>query len=277
MHMANADIDDPFALRYFDALAKIPAGAGRLALSANADKMKPNCPPLIFVPGGYHGAWCFALWMRELEQQAWPSGAIDVRGHGGLQQNGDFPKAGVEAMAADVKVASGHLDEPPILCGHSLGALLVAVAAQSIEVAGLVLLAPSPPGNLPGAKKVPTVSDDAVVQPPSIDEAMQRFYPRWNEPNIASMLERLTPESPRLLNDRYQLRIPVDAGRINAPALCISTGLDDHARHPPGQDEAVATFYGADHHHLPNASHCLMVDPDWHEGLDIILNWWRAR
>ncbi len=275
--MNKADTDDPFALDYFDALPKVQAGEGRLALGLSTYQAKTTQPALIFVPGGYHGAWCFALWMRELDRIGWPSGAVDVRGHGELRQGEGFCQAGVAAMAADVKTACAHLDHPPMLCGHSLGALLAAVAAQDFLIAGLVQLAPSPPGQLPGAKKVPTVPDDAIVQPPSTDEAMHRFYPRWAGQDISALLARLTPESPRLLNDRYQLRITVDASQINAPALCISTGLDDHARHPPGQDEAVAAFYGADHHHLPNASHCLMVDPDWEKGLRIILDWWRSR
>ena len=51
--------------------------------------------------------------------------------------------------------------------------------------------------------------------------------------------------------------------KLDALALCIAEGLDDPDLHPEGQDRAAADFYGATYLHLKDASHCLMVDPDW--------------
>lgn len=263
-----------FAFDYLDGLTAEPADQGRLykgsGLTADLDR-----PPLLLVHGAFHGAWCYGLWLRELDRQGWPAAALDVRGHGGLARESDFPTFGVRAMAADIVAAGAVLGRPPILCGHSLGALLAGVAAEAMDLAGLVLLAPSPPGQLAGAKALPAIPGGAAVPPPAREEAAAKFFPRWDGDDAAVevLTARLTPQSPVLLNERFALSVPVDRAAIDASALVIECGLDNPDLHPPGQDAAVADFYGGDYRHLPGASHCLMVDPDWQVGLRAILDW----
>jgi pimeloyl-ACP methyl ester carboxylesterase len=86
---------------------------------------------------------------------------------------------------------------------------------------------------------------------------------------------RLCPESPALLNDRYQMRVSADPKWVKGPTLCISAGLDDNALHPAGQDEAIAGYIGADYQVLPGAGHCFMADDSWRLGADAILDWLR--
>jgi len=264
-----------FALDYMDGLRVERVGDGRLFLGDAIDNA--DGPPLVLlVHGAFHGAWCYGLWMRELDRRGWPAAALDIRGHGGLAQDDAFVAAGVRDMAADIVAAGRELGRPPILCGHSLGALLVGVAAEDMDLAGLVLMAPSPPGQLPGAKALPTVPETDVIAPPELATAASKFFPRLGAAKAAPLVERLTSESPVLLNDRMALRVPVDREKISARALSISAGLDDQDLHPPGQDAAVGAFYGGPNQHLPNASHCFMCDPDWDAGLEAILNWWQA-
>ena len=258
---------------YFDSLPKMACGLGRLVMGHAFDQPVNERPTLLLVHGAFHGAWCYGLWLQELDRLGWPAASLDVRGHGGLHQTGEFHRFGVYDMAEDIRAVQKLVNRPIVLCGHSLGALMVGVAAEAMTLAGLVLLAPSPPGQLSGAKSIPRVPEDKAIMPPSLTTAGEKFFPRLDMETIAILVSRLVPESPVLLNDRFTLRVPVDNEKINAPALCISSGLDDLELHPPGQDEAVATFYGGEYHHLPNASHCFMCDPDWGAGLEIILNW----
>lgn len=263
-----------FAFDYLDGLSTLPAGQGRLYLGA-ALAADPDQPPLLLVHGAFHGAWCYGLWLRELDRRGRPAAALDIRGHGALARDDAFAGTGVRAMADDIVAAGTAVGRPPILCGHSLGALLVGVAAEVMELAGLVLLAPSPPGQLPGARALPVVLADAVVAPPDAATAAAKFFPRWDgdAAALAALSGRLTPESPVLLNERFELSVPVDRAAIDAPALVIECGLDSPDLHPPGQDKAVADFYGGAYRLLPGASHCLMVDPDWRIGLQAILDW----
>ncbi len=268
-----------FAFDYVDNLPHEPAGQGRLLKGAAFAKADGTRPPILLVHGAYHGAWCYALWMRELDRHGWPVAALDVRGHGGLPQDANFADAGVRQMAEDIVAAGDLIETPPILCGHSLGALLVGVAAETMDLAGLVLLAPSPPGQLPGARALPAIAEGKVKSPPDLSTASANFFPRWagDPAAVAKLVGRLTPESPVLQNERFRLSVPVDRDAIDAPALCIACGLDSEDLHPPGQDKAVADFYDAEYRILPNASHCLMVDPDWQTGLNSILDWAQRR
>lgn len=265
-----------FALDYFDQLPTRPSAEGRLVAGRAAAAPSLDQPPVLLVHGAFHGAWCYGLWLRELDRLGWPGYALDIRGHGGLPQGPAFVGHGVRDMIADIRAAGDLIGRPPILAGHSLGALLVGAAAEAMDLAGLVLLAPSPPGQLPGAKALPPVPETTVIAPPDLTTAVDKFFPRLDAATAAPLVDRLTPESPVLLNDRMELRVPVDQDRISVPALCVSAGLDDADLHPPGQDEAVGAFYGGSNRHLANASHCFMCDPDWSVGLNAILDWWRS-
>jgi pimeloyl-ACP methyl ester carboxylesterase len=238
--------------------------------------------PLLFVPGGYHGAWCYGGYLDAFAGAGIACAAVEPRGHGVLAAEGLDPAAGLADYAADVAAASRHLAAlagiAPVLVGHSLGALVAAMAVHLAPAAGLVLLAPSPPGNLPGAQPVPAVPEDKLRAPPPRAEAAARFFGGLAPSGLDAWCARLCPESPRALNDRYLLRIGVDPAPLRRlPSLCIEAGREDAARHPAGQDEALAAFYGARHLLLPDAPHCLMVGPAgaasaaliraWHDGL----------
>ena len=91
---------------------------------------------------------------------------------------------------------------------------------------------------------------------------------------IGLLYGRLTPENPRLLNECFLLRVPVDRLSLDAPTLCISVGLDYSYLHPEGQDRAGADFFGGTYLHLDEAPYFLMLDPDWRAGLTVITEWW---
>ncbi len=57
----------------------------------------------------------------------------------------------------------------------------------------------------------------------------------------------------------------------------LEAGRDDQARHPPGQDRALAAFLGADHVLLPEAPHCLMLAPWEAAAAAPVIAWYRAR
>jgi pimeloyl-ACP methyl ester carboxylesterase len=233
-----------------------------------------NGPPaLLFVHGGYHGAWCYGAWMRALAEQGVASAAVDLPGHGSLSHEGLDTAAGMDSQATSLVGALEALDSRPILVGHSLGGMIVALAATRTPVGPLVLAAPSPPGNLPGAKTVPAVPAGDPAAPPSQDSATERFLGGEAVPWIADFHRHLCPESPALLNDRYGLRVTVDPARMPRPSLVLEAGRDCPIRHPAGQDAAIARFYGSDYRMLPAAGHCLMVGPWAPAALAAILDW----
>ncbi|WP_255468080.1 alpha/beta fold hydrolase [Achromobacter sp. UMC71] len=271
---------DPLDFGLADRLATRPAGQGRLLIGKAADAFTSGpCarPGLLFVPGAYHGAWCFAHYLDYFAHAGLACAAVDVRGHGPLPQHADFIRAGIADLAQDVIAALDVLDGPVIVVGHSMGALPALLAATQRPVTGVILMAPSPPANLPGALALPPVPEDAVRRAPADTEIRARFLATSPERDVSAVMRRITPESPQVLNDRYLLRVPVDPAAITAPGLCLEAGLDTHDRHPPGQDRAIARLFGFDHAVLAGQPHCMMYGDDWRASASVILDWHRKR
>lgn len=234
-------------------------------------------PSVLFVHGGFHGAWCWAPFLRFFSAKNVPVAALDLRGHGGLPQSEAFLSEGVHHMAADVTESARALGGPIVLAGHSLGALVAMAAAEHIKPAGLILLAPSPPKDVPDVRLLPPFPEGQLIAPPPEDRTRKWFLSGYSGGDIEPYLDRLTPESPAFLNDRYRARISAKPDWVQGPTLCVSAGKDETLLHPAGQDEAIAAYYGAKFQTIPEAGHCLMLDDAWQASAALILDWLTRR
>ena len=190
-----------------------PAGTKTLGLR-HARLFTALCAPgpvVLFIHGGFHGAWSWAPTMRLFAEHKISTASIDLRGHGGLPQDSGFLEDGVGVMSEDVCEAAAALGGDVVLVGHSLGALVAMSAAREMCPRALAMLAPAPPANIPKLHALPPFTENTPVAPPP--EARAR---RWllqglpAEADISPYLARLCPESPALLNDRYMERIVVE-------------------------------------------------------------------
>lgn len=265
---------DPLDFSLADRLSRYPAGQGRLLIGARVPHGRPG---LLFVPGAYHGAWCYAHYLDYFARVGLACAAIDLRGHGPLPQNAGFVETGIADLADDLVSALNLLSAPTVVVGHSMGALPALLAASQRAVAGLVLMAPSPPANLPGARALPPVPADVVRAAPADSEIRTRFLATAPTRDVSAVSRRLAPESPRVLNDRYLLRVPVDPAAITVPGLCLEAGLDNRDRHPPGQDQAIARLFGFSHAVLAEQPHCMMYGDRWPASAAAILDWYRRQ
>jgi len=264
---------DSFDFGYIDALPTLRVGLARMTQSpVKETKLKPA---IVFVHGNMQGAWIYSNWLKIVHEAGIAAIAVDVRGHGGLPTE-DLLSAGLSEYGDDVAAIARTFDHPPVLAGHSMGGVMVGVAASRTPVAGLVLLTPSPPANLPGAQAVTPVDESRPLAPADEKTVREKYLANHADYDISAMLERQCPESSVAINDRYKLRVSVDVEKINCPALCISAGRDWPITHPPGQDAAVGTFYGAENVDLPEAAHNLMIDVDWRPGIACILEWYNG-
>lgn len=250
-------------------------GQARLHSTISTEAEVDQRRPVLLVHGAYHGAWCWDKWVERLAEDGRKVHALDLRGHGGLEPDEQFVTAGVAEMVEDVVMAIDAIPGRPVVVGHSLGGLIVVLAALQRDIAGLLLVCPSPPGNLPGAAKVPLVEEYVPCPPLTAPQVAERYAPHLEADELAEVAERICAESPRLLNQRYDLRIPVDPQALDRdlPILVVEGGRDDPARHPPGQDAAIAAFYGGSHLRLDDAPHNLMLGPGWRGWFKTI---WRA-
>jgi len=256
---------------YADSLPSVSVADGRMFIARAAD---PGAPTVLWVHGAFHGAWCWAHYLKFFASRGVACAALDLPGHGGLAQDADYLSVNVSRLAACVGAACEHIAGPVIVVGHSMGALPVLLCASQRTVAAVVLLAPSPPANLSTAKALPGVAPGKPVPLPDLDGIGLRFLgglePAQSSQVIAA---RLCPESPEVINDRYLLRVFIDPQKIQVPGLCVEAELDTGERHPPGQDKAVADMFGFDYQMLPGQPHCMMYGPNWQAGAEAVLSW----
>ena len=119
-------------------------------------------PPLVFVHGSYHAAWCWAEHFFEyFSSRGFDCYALSMRGQGTSDMPPDrnaIVAGTVETHAADISSFCESLETPPVLVGHSFGGLIAQRVAAgpalgpkpNAKLAGLALLASVPPtGNGP--------------------------------------------------------------------------------------------------------------------------------
>jgi pimeloyl-ACP methyl ester carboxylesterase len=197
-----------------------------------------------------------------------------MRGHGGLPQDANYIEQGITDYAQDVVDAQTYLSRPVVIVSHSLGALVGMRAAEQAAPVAQVLLAPSPPGQLEGLHKLKAYPEERPVQPPHIDTAQEKFFS--GEPfDMQSIFPLLCAESPRAMNDRYLLRIDIDASWVKGPTLCLSAGLDSVTLHPPGQDRATADFFAGHHEVLEQVPHNMMIASHWQNVAELTEQFYR--
>jgi len=264
-----------FDFGYMETLRLESVGRARIFFG-KATKSDRNRPALLLVHGGHHGAWCYAHYLQHFDNVGVPAAALDMRGHGGLPQDADLAEQGARELAEDVIASCKALARPAIPVCHSAGALVGAVAAEQVRFDGFGLLAPSPPGQLECLHPLPLVPTGSLIPPPDQEISRHKFLEGEPVIDIGPFIQRLCPESPKLLNDRRSLAIHIDQTRFDMPALCISSGRDRGDLHPEGQDLETARFFGAEYHCLEAAPHCMMVSAEWRKSADLIADWyWR--
>lgn len=248
----------------------------RHALLRQRSVVEPRSDAVIlFVHGAWLGSWIYANYVGYFARQGVPCATIDLRGHGGLEQNALFMRSGQSEMAQDVVEACAAIGGDVILAGHSAGAAIAALAASRYPSSGLILLAPSPPGQLPGLAALPAEPENALVLPGTVDRIQEKFVPNLDRGAAEAFAMRLVGESPVLLNDRRLLRVSVDRERISGPALCLAAEKEMPSFHDKGQDYRTACFYDAEYWFLAGAGHCFMWEPGWEKSAKIIMSWYR--
>ena len=101
-------------------------------------------PPLLFVHGAWHGAWCWKPLMKYLSEKGFNSYAIDLPGHGRRQSEGVSGLGIMDYVATLESTVTEFAPAKPILLGHSMGGLIVQKYLEKNKAPATVLIAPCP-------------------------------------------------------------------------------------------------------------------------------------
>jgi pimeloyl-ACP methyl ester carboxylesterase len=243
-------------------------------------------PTIVMVHGAFCGGWVFEAFRRPFERGGYSVLAPDLPGHRPGSKAADVQGLSISRFADAIVAACGELPERPILLGHSLGGLVVQLAAARAPVAALLLLAPSPPWGVTLASPEEALAAMSLhALGPYWSQAIEpdRFAARrylldqLDEAARAVALARLTAESGRALFETLNWWLDPFAATlvrvvdIAAPAFAVAGGRD--VINPPATVEAAVSRLGGETRVFEDMGHWLIGEPGWEAVAEACLVW----
>lgn len=230
-------------------------------------------PPLLFIHGLAHGAWCFAEhWVPAAAERGFPAYALSLRGHGGSGGSRRLGRTVLRDYVHDVMQVITTLPQPPVIIGHSMGALVAQLVAERYQPRGLVLLTPSPlqgaAGILGGLVRDRPLDALRVMAGGTLPLRARDLFVGLDGQTAARYVDRLGREAPLV---QYELLIPRRVGPVRAPVLVM--GVRDDRVVNRASVEVTAIAYGVQPTWFEGIGHDLMLDRGWERPLDAILAW----
>ena len=230
-------------------------------------------PPLLFVHGLAHGAWCWAeSWLPRAADAGWSAHAVSVRAHGASGGRDRRRRTRLSDYEHDVLQEAVRLPRPPVVVAHSLGCVVASRVAERYPFAAVVLLTPvgvdhavdlvvHTVGRAPGH-----VARMSTGLPVHLTEA--DLFAGLSPATAAEYVSRLDPEPP-LVQLQLLLRRPPGPAVQNPPVLVYGAELD--ALVPASGVERTARFYSTNARWLPGIGHDVMLDKGNEAVLDRVL------
>lgn len=230
-------------------------------------------PPLLFVHGVAHGAWCFEEnWLPAAAARGFRASAVSLRGHGGSGGSAHLGRATMRAYVHDIVQAITELPSPPVLVGHSMGGLLSQLVAERYPLRGLVLLTPAPASGALGImlSTLRTRPADAVsvILGRTLPMRPDVLFTGLDSAEAERLASRTGRESALA---QYELLRRRRIGPVRCPVLVVGSPDDRIIR--PVDVERTAAMYGVEPVWLDGMGHDVMLDAGWDRALDTVLDW----
>lgn len=255
----------------------------QLELLQEPSKRESQRPPLLFVHGVCHGAWCWREnYLPFFARQGWDSCAVSLRGHSGSEGKEELDAFGLLDFMEDVLAAAATLGRKPIIIGHSMGGGItqLTMTRHPDKIAGAMLLASMPPRwHQPAAGEGPARDPEGDMATylllegqkltPEQVQKLPFFGGQITLDQAARYAELLQTESKKARDDIQALNIPpqtlpIPVGVIGSSRDIIFGADDMHT---------IADHYGVTARVLDKGCHDLMLDPRWQESAQEILDW----
>ncbi len=240
-----------------------------------------HAPSLLFIPGGFHGAWCweenFLPWFAS---HGWPAHALSLRDHGQSWQSGNISQWQLADYVDDAKKAIKNLDGPIIVAGHSMGGVIAQRCyLEDPRVAGAILIASSPKRasskvavrmvlKSPIRMILGRILKNARLMRPAFVSFF--FSPDLDSNKRDAYVSKLDSESYTAVQELFSRKTLKRASDDARPCLVVA-GKDDWSI-PLRDHEELCNDFAAELEICPGA-HDLMLDTHWEETAWAILDW----
>ena len=243
--------------------------------------------PVVFVHGAFMGAWCWdAGFMDYFADRGFRAIAPSLRGHGNSEGFDRLDGASINDYVNDLTAVVDELEgPPPILVGHSMGALVVQRYMERGGAASAsVLMAPVPPHGLMPSTMRMLIGDPMLYMQfgmmqlfgaGAVDtEVAQRavFSEASAREDLTEYAERVQRESQRALWEmNVHARGRPARGRGDG-AVQVGTGDEDALFNAP-EAHTAADLWDASWQSLPGLAHAMMIEPGWENAARTIVEW----
>ena len=240
-------------------------------------------PPLLFVHGSCHAAWCWdEHFLGFFAERGFDAYALSLRGHGSSGGGERLRWTSVADYVADVEQVASTLPAAPVVIGHSLGGFVVQKYLERHDPPGAVLVAPAPRRGMLRASVRWSLRDPwpflkfwLTLEPYVLFSTPERchrlfFSPDMDEETVHRYWERLGRESFRSWME--MLGRPPDAARIRGTPMLILGAAGDRLI-PEPLLRSTAGDYSAELVMLPDMAHDLMLETRWRDAAGAMQEW----
>ena len=243
--------------------------------------------PLLFVHGSFTDARFWEVhFLPYFARQGFEAHAVSLRGHGQSEGHELLHTWRLSDYVEDVARTVATFDSPPILVGHSMGGMIVQkyLEHRADEVAGLVLMASVPPQGL-----LPTNFHMAMNYPMLFQQMITFSLIGTEHSSLAMMrrlmfsdqvpVEKMREYSSFMQNESHMVAMDMlwfDPLRLypeNVTTPVLVMGAEKDVLVPPSIVADTSRFYQTQGHTVANMGHAMMLEPNWHEAADHMLNW----
>ncbi|KAK7295789.1 hypothetical protein RJT34_18701 [Clitoria ternatea] len=277
---------------------ELPSGLS-MEVIVQKKKRTVESPPLVFVHGSYHAAWCWAEhWFPFFSSSGYDCYALSLLGQGESDAPIDSVAGTLQTHARDVAdFIYQNIKSPPVLLGHSFGGLIIQYYISKLgdkleedlfpKLGGAVLVCSVPPSGNSGivwrylfskpitAFKV-TRSLAAKGFQTSLSLCRETFFSATMEDHVVQRYQELMKESSSMpLFDLRKLNasLPVSSAPKDCPLEILVLGAkNDFIVDAEGLKE-TAKFYGVPPVWVEDVAHDMMLDVSWEKGAKVILSW----
>jgi pimeloyl-ACP methyl ester carboxylesterase len=242
--------------------------------------------PLLFVHGGWHGAWCWDDHFLDFFAAAgYRAVALSLRGHGTSPTAKPLPSVSIADYLEDLRSVADELGGAPVLIGHSLGGFVIQRYLEKRSAPAAVLVGSVPPqGVLRLALRVwrrrPSMTLEAWTDPTLLKflatPALTREYlfsPDTPEAIVMSCMQRAGAESVRAAMTDPMLR-RVKPRRVTSPVLVLGAEHDGFVS--VGDVRTTARPYRTEPEFF-DMGHNMMLEPGWADVAERIHAWLETR
>ncbi|KAF5180651.1 Alpha/beta hydrolase family protein [Thalictrum thalictroides] len=269
----------------------------------NVDTLRTEKPPLVFIHGSFHAAWCWAVhWLPFFSGFGYDCYAVSLLGQGESDASSGPVAGTLQTHAMDVaNFVEKEIKLPPVLVGHSFGGLIVQSYISNMrnprfsdigstnmhpELAGAILVCSVPPSGNSGlvwrylfskpiaAFKV-TMSLAAKAFATSLPLCKETFFSNEMDDHLVRRYQELMKDSSRMpLFDLKKLNesLPVPSVPKSFVDILIVGANNDFIVDDEGLNE-TASFYGVSPVSIEGVAHDMMLDCSWEKGAQVILSW----